>query len=95
MVNGRVFVQINFRLFVIIWLEYNAIKILIPHVECVLRRKVRKYKLQITMVILVSLWDELNVKSFGRWDMFLTSVEVLIKGEVALSIKLSENDIIF
>lgn len=95
MVNGRVYVQRNFKLFVLISLEYNAIKIGIPHVEFVLRRKMRKYKLQVTMVILMSLWDELNVKSFERWYMFLASVEALIKGEIALSIKLSENDLIF
>jgi len=66
MVNGRVSVKRNFKLFVIISLEYNSIKIAISHGEFVLRRKVRKDKLQITMVILMSLWDELNVKSFGR-----------------------------
>ena len=66
MVNDGVSVQRNFKLSVIISLEYNSIKIEIPHVEGVLRRKVRKDKLQVTMVILVSLWDELNVKIFGR-----------------------------
>lgn len=57
-------VQRNFKLFVIISLEYNAIKIVIAHVECVLGIKVRKDKLQVMMVILVSLLDEFNVKSF-------------------------------